>query len=483
MARATLEDGRVEIDGLSLEAPGVRGTVQVERGPVRAPIRRGAAASAGPRSTPLGRAIRRQGMRTSKTAVIDGTRAIRRGDAKPEPLTLRVRAPRRGREQVVLTIDDGVATWHLSRESTSRAAVAARSPERTYVIPQVRPPETLATRGGFSLSTIIQVITFPISHAIGEVAQFAARRWDTEHHPPQVRAYGPDFRLTELTAADRARLAAGRTLLFVHGTFSTTEGAFNRLPAATMEELHRRYQGRVIAFDHPTIADDPFVNARQFYDIVGDLVLDMDIVCHSRGGLVARSIAERPGDLAPLGPRIGVRQIVLVGVVNQGTILADADHWGELVDRFTTMLQLLPGPGISETLETVLAVVKSIAIGTVHELEGLSAMAPGSDFLEKLNTGPKDPAAATYRAITSNFEPSDPGLKAWLNDEVRDRIFDDAANDMMVTIESMAGANGSARFPVKLTDIRSFAPAEAIEHSDYFGQARTSTAFGEWLKG
>jgi pimeloyl-ACP methyl ester carboxylesterase len=209
----------------------------------------------------------------------------------------------------------------------------------------------------------------------------------------------------------------------------------------------------------------------------------MDIVCHSRGGLVARSIAERPGDLAPLGPRTSVSQIVLVGVVNQGTILADAENWGELVDRFTSLLHLLPGPGIADTLETVLAVVKSIAIGVVEELEGLSAMAPGSEFLQQLNTGPKDPASATYRAITSDFEPSDPGLKAWLNDEVRDRIFENKANDMMVTIESMAGANGSARFPIKPASTRRFAAAEAVEHSDYFGQALTSSAFGDWLKG
>ena len=482
MARAMIADGVVEIDGLQLVAPGVRGSVQVERGPLQIPVRRGAAAGVGSSSTSLDRALRRQRMRTSKTAVVDGTRTTRRGTAKPEPLTLRVRAPRRGREQVVLTIENGVATWHMSRESRSRAA-AADSRTRTYVIPQVRPPDELATRGGVSISTIIRVITFPISRVVGEVAQFAARRWDLEHHPPQVRAYGPDGRLTELTAADRARLSAGRSLLFVHGTFSTTEGAFNRLPAATMEELHRRYEGRVIAFDHPTIADDPFVNARQFYDIVGDLSLEMDVVCHSRGGLVARSIAERPGDLSTLGPHTQVPQIVLVGVVNQGTILADADNWGELVDRFTSLLYRLSGPGISQTLETVLAVVKSIAIGTVHELEGLSAMAPGSEFLQQLNTGPADPAAATYRAITSDFEPSDPGLKAWLNDEVRDRIFEDKANDMMVTIESMAGANGSARFPIKPASIRSFAAAEAVEHSDYFGQALTSSAFDDWLKG
>ena len=305
---------------------------------------------------------------------------------------------------------------------------------------------------------------------VGMAARRIARDWDAGQHPSQVRAYGPDGSLTDLAPADWDRLAAGPALLFVHGTFSSTEGAFGRLPSATMAELHRRYGGRVIAFDHPTLADDPFVNARAFFDIVGDRTLDVDIVCHSRGGLVARSIAERPGDLAPLGAHVRVRQIAMVGVLNAGTILADAAHWSELLDRYTTLLRLLPAPGIIDTLETVLAVVKAIAVEVAQDLEGLAAMAPGSEFLGHLNVGPAPADGPGYRVIGSDFEPIDPDLKAWLNDEVRDKIFAERPNDMMVTIDSMAGANGSGRFPIAAADIHAFAAAQAVEHADYFGQ-------------
>jgi hypothetical protein len=131
----------------------------------------------------------------------------------------------------------------------------------------------------------------------------------------------------------------------------------------------------------------------------------------------------------------------------------------------------------------VLAVVKSITVQTTHDLEGLSAMAPGSRFLQDLNVPGAGPGDSTYRAIPSDDEPRNPDLKAWLNDATRDAIFARKPNDMMVTIESMAGANGSDRFPLPATSCRGFGKTDAVEHSGYFGQALTTTALEDWLTG
>jgi hypothetical protein len=322
-----------------------------------------------------------------------------------------------------------------------------------------------------------------VSHAVGGVARFAARRWDRENHPPMLRRWNIDGTFTDLTADDWPQLAEGRVLLFVHGTFSTTTGGFGALPLATRTLLHQRYGGRVLAYDHPTIADEPSVNAREFYNVVGDHVLDLDIVCHSRGGLVTRSIAERPGALAGLGPNTTIRKVVLVACVNKGTILANADHWAELVDRYTTLLSLLPVPGAAATLETILAVVKSIAVQTVHDLEGLSCMSPDSCYLFDLNVAVQNPRDATYFAIVSDYEPANPDLRAWLDDEVRDRLFGGEPNDMMVTVQSMAMHNGSNRFPIDEANTCRFDPPEAIEHSMYFGQPKTTRALEAWLTG
>jgi hypothetical protein len=206
--------------------------------------------------------------------------------------------------------------------------------------------------------------------------------------------------------------------------------------------------------------------------------LDIDIVCHSRGGLVTRSIAERPGDLAGLAPNVRVGTAVLVGATANGTILASADYWNELIDRATTLLSFLPVPVAVDALETVFGLVRSIAVQTAKQLEGLDAMVPGGDFLKLLN---KQPASGPfeYRAIVSDFEPRDPGLAAWLNDSSRDWIFENQPNDMMVSIDSMTGKGLKGQFPITVSS--AFAPADSIEHSDYFGQERTSKALLEWL--
>jgi hypothetical protein len=513
MERATLDGAtHVTVDGITIHAPGVEGQVAVARGSAlpaaaeaqRRGTARGDAAAGAPYaadsrsgsrsglSPELGRALRRQGMRTARTLVIDGVRPARRGVA--EPITLTTQRPRTGRAQVLLVVQDGIATWHHSRESQVEpaavrrgrrgpAASAAPSRRLTYEVPQLAEPGRVTRAGLIPVGPIIKVITFPISHVIGEAARFTARRWDRSHHPPLLRTWQADGAFTELGDADWPRLAAGRALLFIHGTFSTTTGGFGALPLDARVELHRRYGGRVLAYDHPTIADDAAVNARDFYALVGDHGLDLDIVCHSRGGLVARSIAERPGSLSTLGRNTRVHQIVLVACVNNGTVLADVPRWGAMVDRYTTLLTLLPVPGAAQTLEAVLAVVKSIAVETAHDLEGLSSMAPGSAFLRQLNVAGTQPEQATYRAITSNFEPRDPDLLAWLRNRGRDAIFGEAPNDMLVAVESMTGPNGSDRFPISPANVVGFGPADAIEHSMYFGQARTAGAFLAWLTG
>jgi hypothetical protein len=479
------ERGRAEVDDVIIEAPGLEGEVTVERPAGDGTLRGGRSRRA------LDDALGRMEMQTQREIVIAGprqvgpvaaqTRGARRGPRTA--MTMTVPGPPRGHEQAVLSIDEhGVATWHLKGGRSGGRAVRGGQRTRTYVIERTVAPTRGAgkTRGLVpGLDKVIRVITFPIASAIGRGARCAAREWDVDRHPPLVRAYGPTGRLTDLDDDGWKGLADGAALLFVHGTFSTTEGGFGRLPADTRKELHRRYQGRVIAYDHPTIADDPMENARKFFEIVGDRSLKLDIVCHSRGGLVSRSIAERPGDLAQLAPGVDVRSIILVGVPNNGTILAEAKHWNELLDRFTTLLNFLPGPGVSDMLESVLAVVRSIAVQTVENLEGLDSMAPHGDFVKRLNVATA--GAATYRAIVSDFEPKNPGLKAWLNDSVRDAIFDHKPNDMMVTIESMTGQNGSSRFPV--TDLREFHPKDAIEHSDYFPEAVTRAALLDWLPG
>jgi hypothetical protein len=131
---------------------------------------------------------------------------------------------------------------------------------------------------------------------LGPIIHGFAKKWEAKNRPCFTRRYGPDdYRLEDpsltLTADDWQRLSQGRALLFVHGTFSSA-GAFATLQPDVMNELSRRYGGRMFAYNHPTMTADPKGERDRVPSAnSADVALDFDIVCHSRGGLVAREIA------------------------------------------------------------------------------------------------------------------------------------------------------------------------------------------------
>ena len=154
--------------------------------------------------------------------------------------------------------------------------------------------------------------------------------------------------------------------------------------------------------------------------------LELDIVAHSRGGLVARildvQLGSRPGGSlldvlwGPLrwflpGNRphgtVTVRKIVFVGTPNGGTDIVEEENWNTFVDSFTTLLAVLPpGPWPVTTpfFEGVLELVKALAAGTADNLPGLRAMDPDSDLYARL--GRYAGKAPLYYAIEANYEPA-----------------------------------------------------------------------------
>src|SRR5271169_5564573 len=91
----------------------------------------------------------------------------------------------------------------------------------------------------------------------------------------------------------------GHILLFIHGTFSKNEMYLEEL-AKTREgkELLNKIQSKksysqVLAFDHATLALSPVLNAMDLARIFVDCKADIDVICHSRGGLVTRWWLER----------------------------------------------------------------------------------------------------------------------------------------------------------------------------------------------
>ena len=130
--------------------------------------------------------------------------------------------------------------------------------------------------------------------------------------------------------------------------------------------MYQRYDGRVFAFNLFTLSHDPRRNVERILShLPPDHSVEVDIVCHSRGGLVARALAECPSAFGLDASRIQVRRIVFVAVPNQGTALAHPDHMVPMIDRYTTSLNLFPSGPVTETLEALITAVKLIGHGAL----------------------------------------------------------------------------------------------------------------------
>jgi hypothetical protein len=450
------------------------------------------------------------------------------------------------RQAVLLSQDPaGVLRWHLPESHPARAlgpGVAATSPPdlairlpREPFQPQAASPaadadpdlnatsaETATAPGPpAEAATLLTLLEFPISLG-GQVAADTYAEWERIARPSVATWFPPKHGLQQqavpLDDATWRTLAEDRTLLFLHGIFGTCAGAFGGLLDTTRPDtadlwarLDIAYGGRIIAFDHPTASVRPEDNAEAFLALIPpDVHLELDIVCHSRGGLVARIL---DGQLPPttggslldllLSPlrqffpgnrphgTVTVRKIVFVGTPNGGTEIVEDENWNTFVDSFTTLLGALPpGPWSATTpfFEGILELVKDLAAGTAENLPGLRAMDPDSSLYAGL--GQYAGNAPLYYAVEANYEPA-PGdlLGEGVNDLI-DPVFHRQPNDVAVPSAGV-GDPATVRptgprpttitgFPIPADRRLVFDPAQ-VWHLTYFQQEQTRTHLRRWL--
>src|SRR6185503_19813932 len=100
-------------------------------------------------------------------------------------------------------------------------------------------------------------------------------------------------------------------------------------------------------FEHPTLSETPRQNALWFFEnLVKKLppksALKLDVISHSRGGLVGRVLCERPADLGQGSSALEIQKLVMVATPNAGTALADPQHMEAFLDLVTNLFGLLP---------------------------------------------------------------------------------------------------------------------------------------------
>ncbi len=393
--------------------------------------------------------------------------------------------------EVLMSTDDaGLVRWHFPVDEADPPTGARGGPapeadgrgarrKRTYrIAPPTVDDASPRSRGPMSAALgrlFVDRIAFPM---LGPAMGAAVEAWESRFWGNRVRWFGPgdvgSDQVREVSGDDWRRLGEGRTLLFLHGPFSRAHKTFRDLTPEYLAELAGRYGDRMIALDHMTLTHDPRQNIEWFVNqLPEETKLDMDVIAHSRGGLVGRVLAEQGQDLAFQGREIRVGSLVLTGSPSGGTALADPQHLESALSLLTNLFSafdptIVTGP--------IVQLVQKLATGTAKELDGLQAMAPGGSFLSSL--GKPTPNGTQYFGVASDITSSGSDkLSRKLLDRMVKKVLGDGANDLFVPEASVWGRGEGLPFAEKKTLTGSDAPS----HLGYFEVPAVRREIATWL--
>ena len=302
---------------------------------------------------------------------------------------------------------------------------------------------------------------------------------------------------------DEAPALAGKTLLLVHGTFSNSDMYLTQW-AATPEgrqlwkELQSRYKN-ILVFDHATLSVAPWINALDLHAALRNVTGRIDVLSHSRGGLVVSWWLRLTPSRAD--------RVIFVGSPLDGTSLASPYRLRAALDHLATIADLLAAGG--EALATVAPIAAGAAglakiFGRVLKLgsslplvDAAVAMIPGLASQQRTNNNAETRClfaakwltAPTFSAVAANFEPSTtaPLWRVW--DRLKnagaqmvagaaDMVFD-GPNDLVVDTAAMnALGRHQAVLPADFLDLGN----GNTYHTTYFQDARVTKFLDQRLR-
>jgi hypothetical protein len=173
-----------------------------------------------------------------------------------------------------------------------------------------------------------------------------------------------------------------------------------------------------------------------------------------------------------------------VAAPHRGTILANADHGIEMLDRYTNLLTDLPDNAYTLTMEGILTVVKLLLHGALKALPGLQSMDPESEYMRRLNTSPPV-ADAKYYAAAADFTPKAEGLLARFKrkvvDSLIDGIFEEGNDGVVPTCGSYECGPNSPGFLIPPERRIIFEKDDQIHHCNFFTSEKLNRQIVEWL--
>jgi pimeloyl-ACP methyl ester carboxylesterase len=400
----------------------------------------------------------------------------------------RRRPPYRPANRISLLVrDDGLAVWDWRFEPGRRRVGRVRAGRSG------RP----GVGSGVTEREIFSQILKPIGvNQIGEMLL----DFDMKRNPRVDQKKGWSLRQWHAdrnVLGDAKPVEAKSILVIVHGTASCADHIVSELLLASgggklLADAARQYSA-VLAFEHPTLSMSPVLNALDFAEAIAPYgPCSVDIVCHSRGGLVASwwmHVVDR---------MVRDKRCVFVGSPLQGTNLANPAKLRSSLHLLASYGRALGTVGVAAGFlalpMTIIKVACSVVDFTAKTplLDAALAMIPGlgaqsavtnNQELVRLN-GRKVPGSnAGHFYIRSNYASKDVGWKFWryftdhpqlrLTDAAVDTFVFPGDNDLVVDTSSMLDV-------LKGTEYR-FPDGHGVHHTSYFEQAATVEKIRQWL--
>jgi len=322
--------------------------------------------------------------------------------------------------------------------------------------------------------------------AQGSVSLAVVREMEQHSKPEGLIAISRGYAALA-TPAELAAAKNQKVLLFVHGIFSSTGGAFGDLGAvddavdpSCMRQLLERYGNRVFGYDHWTISKTPLQNAIDLLNAIpAGANWDVDIVCHSRGGLVVRSLLPLPAaDARPAnadllriaalraGRIASVGKAYFVAAANQGSPLADPDD----LRNFLNVAALLASGSSCLALDVVIGLAKYV-VSSGFNLPSVQELNSGSTLIEDLNNSATMLAAAATYFVRADFDFSaSPLLSLGV---YLDRYLMKVDNDLVVPYDGLAVPEFAVADDHWLNFGTPGAKQGKVWHTEFFGQPQT----------
>jgi hypothetical protein len=375
-------------------------------------------------------------------------------EARPaEGLGLRSRSAVAAHPRVIVPRRSGVAYALLQTDETGASS---------FVLPSLRDqtevefPLTISARG--ATRRTLRVLMWPAQPVTDLGALAVAARWERLRRPSQLAQCGPEG---DWLAPDWHALGAGPVLLLLHDTFSTSQSTFaDWVGDASFAEVLRGFDGRCLAYSHPTLTSTLEENVSWLWSQVAHLPGPFDIVALGRGGLLARAIAA--------DGRLPLRRVCQVGAPNNGTPLAYDANLLRFLDGHVAMLACVPHRVARATLEGVLCMARVAALGRAAPLPGVAIQAPGNPALRELRASSHSTQA--WFTVSAQFA-RNYGHGHWPVDA---NDFAAIPNDLVVP------ADGCHEPGIPVADRLRLGGAD-VHHHNYFANEHVRAHLAQWF--